>query len=257
MRSQFYFQGWMETTSFFYGYYGNTEVSIPGGEYNIPLAYCLTTLIILIVSLFVMVHYTFTKYTDTIVSTDIASHNSSAFFISVCCGWDYRIFEEKSVPLQHRHIFQRFCGALEDQKHEIEKKESSSCARFCLWVIRIAVNVLILILLGATAAAIYFAQTFSSNFITSDKKEEYNMVVRLFVQFLPSLLIASVNAIYPIIFLLLARLEKYRPSSLIQITLLRLITTKFDWNLAKKIGPAEFDIAICVLDLVYGQALCW
>ncbi|XP_045211369.2 transmembrane channel-like protein 7 [Mercenaria mercenaria] len=321
--------GWMETTSFFYGYYGNTEVSIPGGLYNIPFAYCITTLIVLIVSLLVMVHYTFTKYTDTIVSTEILSHKSSVFFISVCCGWDYRIFGDKPVLLQHKHMFQRFCGALEDQKHELEKKESTSVARFFLWVIRIVVNVLILILLGATAAAIYYAQTFSAEFTTSDKKDDYNMIVQLFVQFLPSLIIAAVNAVYPIIFLLVAKLEKYRPSFVIKITLLRvvfvrlaalmvvtmtiyvevtcsthdecyigtgdcpavqcwetyfgqqiykffvvefacdllltllyelprkLVTTKVDWNLAKKIGPAEFDIAISVLDLVYGQALCW
>mgnify|MGYP000215227191 CR=1 FL=1 len=37
----------------------------------------------------------------------------------------------------------------------------------------------------------------------------------------------------------------------------RLLTTKCDCGLAKKIGPAEFDIAISVLDLVYCQALVW
>lgn len=321
--------GWMEKTAFFYGYYENKEVSIPGGEYNIPYAYCITTLVILVVSLLVMVHYTFSKYTDSIVSPNVLSHQSNAFFLSVCCGWDYRIFQEKPVVLQHKHVYQRLCGSLHDQKHELERKNSSRAARVCLLIVRIVINAFILVLLGATAAAIYFAQTFSSDFTTSDKKNDYNLIVQLFVQFLPSLIIAAGNAVYPIIFVLLVKFEKYRPSFVIQITLLRvvfvrlaalmvvtltiyvevtcskhdecyigtgdcpaiqcwetyfgqqiykffvvefacdilltllyelprkLLTTKLSCNLAKKIGPAEFDIAICVLDLVYGQALCW
>ena len=46
----------METTAFFYGYYSNTEVQLPNDTYNMPKAYCLTTVLVLIFSLIVLVH---------------------------------------------------------------------------------------------------------------------------------------------------------------------------------------------------------
>ncbi|KAL4239388.1 TMC domain [Mactra antiquata] len=295
--------GWMEKTVFFYGYYSNKEVTIPSGTYNIPFAYLMVTLVILVVSLIVMVHHTFTKYTDTIVASEKSSSKTPTFFISVCCGWDYRINGDKPVLFQHKNMYHRLFGDLEDLKHELEKQRQSRGRRCCLWFTRI--------------------------FTSENDSNDYNMMIILFVQYLPSTIIAAINAIYPILFMLVVKLEKYRPSFVIKITILRivfvrlaalvvisltiytdvtcspsdqcnvgtgrcakiqcwetyfgqqiykffvteffvdialtflyelprkLLTTKLDYSLAKKIGPAEFDIAINVLDLVYGQALCW
>ena len=51
----FYFQGWMETTAMFYGYYTNTELALAVSEYNMPLAYFIATILVLLISLIVMV----------------------------------------------------------------------------------------------------------------------------------------------------------------------------------------------------------
>ena len=45
----------METTAMFYGHYTNTEVSLAVSEYNMPLAYFIATILVLLISLIVMV----------------------------------------------------------------------------------------------------------------------------------------------------------------------------------------------------------
>ena len=45
----------METTAMFYGYYTNTELALAVSEYNMPLAYFIATILVLLISLIVMV----------------------------------------------------------------------------------------------------------------------------------------------------------------------------------------------------------
>lgn len=83
------------------------------------------------------------------------------FLISTMCMLQAHTCYKHTVSLNT--ISFTFQGSLHDQKHELEKKRSSRAARVFLWITRIAINVFILILLGATAAAIYYAQKFSSD----------------------------------------------------------------------------------------------
>ena len=45
----------METTAMFYGYYTNKELTLAASEYNMPMAYFMTTVMVLLISLIVMV----------------------------------------------------------------------------------------------------------------------------------------------------------------------------------------------------------
>ncbi|KAH3734916.1 transmembrane channel-like protein 7 [Dreissena polymorpha] len=318
--------GWMTKTALFYGHYGNQEVDFPGHSYNIPLAYLLTTVLVLITSLVVIVH----KITSETEGLESATGSSDgAFFRSVFSRWDFRVCGEKPTKLQHRNFYHQMCGQLEEFRHQQRKSSRTGCGRCCLVFVRILINILIIGLLGAAAAAIYYAQKYSSDVTTSTAVNTYDQVRILAIQFLPSLVIAAINSVYPVIFGLAAILERYSPDVVIKITVLRivfvrlaalivvtatiyvnitcsqqdmcrvgvgecpaiqcwetyfgqqiykfmvteiaidilmtfihelprkLLTTKCDCGLLKKIGPAEFDVAMCVLNLVYAQTLCW
>ena len=49
-------QGWMENTAMFNGFYTDKKMQLAASNYNMPLAYFLVTVIVLLVSLIVMVH---------------------------------------------------------------------------------------------------------------------------------------------------------------------------------------------------------
>jgi len=48
-------QGWMEKTAMFNGYYTDKKVQLAASNYNFPLAYFLVTVIVMLFSLIVMV----------------------------------------------------------------------------------------------------------------------------------------------------------------------------------------------------------
>ena len=49
------FQGWMEETAMFNGYYVDKKVKLAASNYNLPLAYFLVTVAVMLMSLVVMV----------------------------------------------------------------------------------------------------------------------------------------------------------------------------------------------------------
>ncbi|XP_052790998.1 transmembrane channel-like protein 7 [Mya arenaria] len=317
--------GWMSMTAFFYGYYGSEEVTTPAGLYHVPLAYLASVSTSLLVSLAVLCHHAFSN-TE---SLEIGRDGNSRFFQSVLCRWDFRLMDEAPVRLHQRNLYMLISAQLHELRHQKWRSGSSNVVRCCLWVVRVIVNLVILGLLGGAAAAIFFAQRFSADFTTSEEAASYHTFVVLVVEFLPSIAIAAVNATFPAIFYMAARLERYTPAFVIKITIMRIVfvrlaalivitatiytevtcspaneclvgtgdcpaiqcwetyfgqqiykfmvveiscdvliiflyqlprkflTTKCKAVILQKIGPAEFDVAISVLDLVYAQALCW
>lgn len=61
----------------------------------------------------------------------------------------------------------------------------------------------------------------SFQFTTSGSSDDFHEIVVLFVLYLPSIIISVLNAIYPLLFALIVKLEKYKPSFVIKITILR------------------------------------
>ncbi|KAK3579252.1 hypothetical protein CHS0354_033329 [Potamilus streckersoni] len=320
--------GWMERTAMFYGYYSNAEVKLSTSEYNIPLAYFLVTCFALLVSLLLMARNTAKSFGQSVIDQEHKKHKAN-FCYSVFTVWDYAVNEIEVVILKQKNISIALAADLSEQRYD-RKISQRTCADKCgIYTIRFFVNFLIICMLGGAGAAIYYAQDFSSGFTNSSNINNYHSLVKLLIQFLPSLVITLLNAVYPIIFNLLVILEKYRPGFVIKISLIRmvflklaslamlmaslyieitcsdqnscrvgqnkcpaiqcwetfvgqaiyklivvnflvqivftllvelprkLITTKCDCGLAKKIGPAEFDLPASVLDLVYAQTLCW
>ncbi|KAL3877097.1 hypothetical protein ACJMK2_034852, partial [Sinanodonta woodiana] len=320
--------GWMERTAMFYGYYSNAEVKLSTSEYNIPLAYFLATCFALLVSLLLMARNTAKSFRESVMDQE-NKKNRANFCYSVFTVWDYSVNETEAVCLKQKNISIALTADLSEQRFDRVISQRTGTDKCGIYTIRFFVNFLIICMLGGAGAAIYFAQDFSSGFTNSSSINNYHSLVKLLIQFLPSIVITLLNAIYPIIFGLLVILEKYRPVFVIKISLIRmvflklaslamlmaslyiqitcsdqnscrvgqnkcpaiqcwetfvgqaiyklivvnflveivftllvelprkLITTKCDCGLAKKIGPAVFDLPASVLDLVYAQTLCW
>jgi len=54
-------------------------------------------------------------------------------------------------------------------------------------------------------------------------KKDYHIIVVLFVDYLPSIIISVFNVVYPLLFAVVVKFEKYKPSTIIKITILRYV----------------------------------
>ncbi|KAH0626479.1 hypothetical protein JD844_001473 [Phrynosoma platyrhinos] len=94
-------QGFMELTYLFYGYYQNSAVDFVGFSYNVPLAYLLTVLFYLLFCLAWIVRRSVYSLKRSLVSEDasLGSYSDKIF-----AGWDFGLMQEKMVQLRHKSI---------------------------------------------------------------------------------------------------------------------------------------------------------
>ncbi|KAL4240415.1 ion transport [Mactra antiquata] len=217
--------GWMENTAMFYGFYVDRKVQLAASSYNLPLAYFLVAVTILIVSLIVMVRSTLSNFKDTVLSEE--NSKQANYCNNVFAGMDYNIGEEEAMCLKQKSIYNGLIGELAEQRHNLEAENRTSSEKCKLYTIRFFVNLVIIIMLAGAGAAIYYAQDFSSEFTTDPNVEnDYHSLVILLVEFLPSIVIGLLNGIYPLIFDFLVQFEGYKPAFVIKISLARMVFLK-------------------------------
>ncbi|XP_053393438.1 transmembrane channel-like protein 7 isoform X2 [Mercenaria mercenaria] len=217
--------GWMEDTAMFNGYYVDRKVQLAASNYNLPLAYFLVTVIVMLISLIVMVRNTLSNFKETVLSQENAKQ--ATYCNSVFAGFDYSVDGQEAVELKQKSIYRGLVADLDDQRHDLECQNRTSGEKCRLYTVRFFINFLILLMLGGAGAAIYYAQDFSTDFTTDPNVEnDYHSLVILLVQFLPSIVIGLLNGIYPLIFDVLVTFEKYRPAFVIKISLIRMVFLK-------------------------------
>lgn len=210
--------GWMETTAMFYGYYTNKELTLAASEYNMPLAYFLTALVVLLVSLIFMLRNTVSGFKEAQIAK---SSKQSVYCNAVFAGWDYSIIEDEATIIKQKSLYRGLCAEIEEQRFQMKRTSRTTEEKCKLYTVRFLINFLIIVMLGGAGAAIYFAQDFSTSFTTSSDAANYHSLVLLLVEFLPSIVIGLCNGIYPLIFGILVNFEEYRPAFVIKISLVR------------------------------------
>lgn len=211
--------GWMEKTLAFHGYY----VPNLSGTYNLPLAYVLTVLACMLVSLALMARYTSKSFEAALLnSIDTNFEYSNKVF----GAWDYGLIDAEAAKLKQKGIHYDLQSEMMEQTFMRTKMErlENKCAMFRLYLVRTLINLLITFLLGAAAYAIVKVTSWSTSYASSHQDatgtDEWLL---LLAQYLPSLTITACNALLPIIFELVVELEDYSQAFIIKITLIRTV----------------------------------
>ncbi|XP_067944299.1 transmembrane channel-like protein 7 isoform X2 [Watersipora subatra] len=226
--------GYFESTPLFYGYYFNKTSEIGGKVvypwYNMTVAYLMVTMFFFIISLSFIV-----------VSTSSGlQHNAFADHMiyykhinQVFAGWDFGLYKEKAVKIKKSLISHEIKRELEERRRAERYKSRSSRKTCIILLIRLSVSLVVLGILVGCAAAVYYAQIEADKRLTSRKERESEMqqssreVFNDFVwQYLPSVLITIMYAIFPIFFKKLATLEKWYPATEQNITIARIVALR-------------------------------
>uniref|UniRef100_A0A2K6D8A9 Transmembrane channel-like protein n=1 Tax=Macaca nemestrina TaxID=9545 RepID=A0A2K6D8A9_MACNE len=239
--------GFLEETSLFYGHYTIDGVKFQNFTYDLPLAYLISTIAYLALSLLWIV-----------------KRMNKVFCFCFC-------FSRWSLALSPRLE----CSAdLEEERIRQKIAERTSEETIRIYSLRLFLNCIVLAVLGACFYAIYVATVFSQEHM---KKEIDKMVFgeNLLILYLPSIVITLANFITPMIFAKIIRYEDYSPGFEIRLTILRnmhgnspdlcdmvlwpwlLVTYCSSWKLIQCWGQQEFAIPDNVLGIVYGQTICW
>uniref|UniRef100_A0A673K4J2 Transmembrane channel-like protein n=1 Tax=Sinocyclocheilus rhinocerous TaxID=307959 RepID=A0A673K4J2_9TELE len=245
--------GFMEYSYLFYGYYNNSVIESNGFSYNIPLAYLLTAAFYFLFCLISVGGYSMLVFT----------------------GWDHGLQGDRATKLKQNNL-----------RHRLQAASLTLGQTVSLYALRVFLNLVVLILIGAAFYGIAQATQFSQSM-------EKNDFTGLLLQYLPSMVITASNFVVPLLCDKIALLEKYSPST--PAVFLRLVSlgcwetrvgqemyklTLFDFlitiatlilvefphrivvdhcscKLTKLVGRQEFLVPPNVLALVYSQTVVW
>ncbi|XP_049325887.1 transmembrane channel-like protein 7 isoform X3 [Astyanax mexicanus] len=244
--------GFLEQTYLFYGYYKVNNIHFPSFSYNLPLAYLLCTITYLLLSLLWIVKRSATGFKRKLVQDE---DRFQSFCNKVFAGWDFCITNENAARLKHSSLLYELKTDLEEERIRQKMAERSRKEKCRIYCLRVALNLFVIAVLVCCFYCIYSATIFSQQKQAQD--QQYYFIVELIFEYLPSIVITLANFITPIIFSIIISFEDYSPAFEIRFTLMRILVNHCECGLVKWWGQQEFAIPQNVLEIVYGQTICW
>ncbi|XP_004604367.2 transmembrane channel-like protein 7 [Sorex araneus] len=211
--------GFLEDTSLFYGHYTIDGVRFQTFTYDLSLAYLLSTVAYLGLSLIWIVKRSVEGFKINLI-------RSEEYFQSYCnkvfAGWDFCITNRSMAELKHSSLRYELRADLEEERIRQKIAERTSEEKLRIYSLRFFLNAFVLALLAACFYAIYQATVFSQEHMN---KEVDKMMFgeNLLILYLPSIVITLANFITPIIFTKIIRYEDYPPGFEIRLTILRCV----------------------------------
>ncbi|MGH0172248.1 UNVERIFIED_CONTAM: hypothetical protein FKN15_068612 [Acipenser sinensis] len=152
--------GFMELSSLFYGYYQNSEVGVSSQfSYNVPLAYLLTCLFYILLSLTWIVLRSGSGFKLAVVTGD---GDLSSYSMSVFCGWDFGLEGEQAARLKQNSIRYELQVELEEDALRRNAASRTLAQSVYLYTLRGVLNLLVVGLILAAFYCIYRASEQSS-----------------------------------------------------------------------------------------------
>lgn len=209
--------GFMEHSPVFYGFYKN----LPLGSkcLNTALLFFFGMLIILLLNLILIVRRTVVGYKNTWLTGINFSANMS---FKVFCGWDFCIREPDAAFLKHNLIRNELKMDLEEQKFRQKVLGRSLKQWILLYVLRIALNFVVLILTGSSFYLIYHTTTESAN----QKIDQLHWTLNVLKGYSSAITITIVNFLMPHFFSAITVYEDYSLTTQLNVTLVRSILLK-------------------------------
>ncbi|XP_059364751.1 transmembrane channel-like protein 7 [Carassius carassius] len=205
--------GFMEYSYLFYGYYNNSMIESNGFSYNIPLAYLLTAAFYFLFCLICLIIRMGGTARLVVVTGGGAV---GGYSMLVFTGWDHGLQGDRTTKLKQNNLRHRLQVDLEEER--LKKKAASLTLgqTVSLYALRVFLNLVVLILIGAAFYGIAEATQFSQSRKTTG-------FVGLLLQYLPSMVITASNFVVPLLCDKIALLEKYSPSTTVILALLRAV----------------------------------
>ncbi|XP_078717542.1 transmembrane channel-like protein 7 [Lampetra fluviatilis] len=218
--------GFLEPTSLFYGFYGTGSYDLPADvRYNLPLAYLLTTLAYLVLSLVWIVKRSAEGFKHSLVQTEERFCN---YCNKVFSGWDFCISDPDAAALKQSSISFELQADLEEEKIRSNIRGRSAMERLRIYSLRVLLNVVVLGLLAASFYSIYVATIDSQALLMQHAATEQKsrFIVSLVVEYLPSIVITAANFLMPVLFEVIITFEDYTPDFEIKLLLIRTVFLK-------------------------------
>ncbi|XP_064218605.1 transmembrane channel-like protein 7 isoform X3 [Aotus nancymaae] len=250
--------GFLEETSLFYGHYSIDGMKFQNFTYDLPLAYLLSTIAYLALSLLWIVKRSVEGFKINLIRSE---EHFQSYCNKIFAGWDFCITNRSMADLKHSSLRYELRADLEEERIRQKIAERTSEETIRIYSLRLFLNCIVLAVLGACFYAIYVATVFSQEHM---KKEIDQMVFgeNLLILYLPSIVITLANFITPIIFAKIIHYEDYSPAFEIRLTILRCVFMRLAticvlvFTLGSKITSCDDDTC----DLCgYNQKLypCW
>ncbi|KAM4843227.1 transmembrane channel-like protein 8 isoform 2-T2 [Thomomys bottae] len=225
-------------TYLFYGAYRAGPESRSG--YSLRLAYLLSPLVCLLLCFCRTLHRMVKGLPQRLLlGQDYRVRLSAKLFSS----WDFCIRVREAAIIKTHEISHALRMELDEDRRFLLSQQQSRTQRACRLLSYLRVNFLIILLVIGSIAAIFWATKYSQ-----DNKEESLFVV---LQYLPPGVIALVNFLGPQLFVILVQLEKYAPSTEVNLTLFWCVALKL-----ASLGMFSFSLGQTVLCIGSNRSSC-
>uniref|UniRef100_A0A8C4QFP9 Transmembrane channel-like protein n=1 Tax=Eptatretus burgeri TaxID=7764 RepID=A0A8C4QFP9_EPTBU len=224
--------GVLEYTYLFYGYYnlGVEQAVREKTSYQLPLAYLLCMLFCQLFCLIFVIRNSVEGFKQRLIQAEDSELNYSR---KAFCGWDFNLGDKKAANLKQSGMYYEFVTDLEEDRSKLHAAGRTTMQRFCIIFIRLMVNIVVLALLSAAVALVYYATTYSQEYIPGStifsdvNKLGLEFVQDFIIQYLPSIAIGGLNFLLPLLFNSIMAVEQYSPSTRISIMLGRSVLLRF------------------------------
>lgn len=238
--------GFLEQTYLFYGFYEVDKIHFPKFTYNVPLAYLLTTIAYLFLSLIWIVKRSATGFKRNLVQDE---DRFQSFCNKIFAGWDFCITNENASKLKRSSLLYELRTDLEEERIKQKIADRTRRERCRIYIIRLILNLFVIGVLAACFYSIYVATIVSQKAQMDSKKD--NFIVDLIYEYLPSIVITLANFMTPLLFSLIINFEDYSPAFEIRFTLMRCVFMRLT-----SIGVLLFSLWSQITKCTNGPCVC-
>ncbi|XP_048186148.1 transmembrane channel-like protein 4 isoform X1 [Perognathus longimembris pacificus] len=246
-------EGYLEWSPLFYGFYPPRP--------TLALTYLCSVFASGLICLLLILRRSVSGLRQTLLAE---SEALTSYSHRVFSAWDFGLCGDENVRLRQRNIRYELQVELEEAAVRCQAAGRTLGQWVKVWSVRLLLNLLVLALLGAAFYGVYWA-TGAAAELKETSLVQQTPLLKLVVDYLPSIFISGVNFILPPVFKLMAPLEGYTQSHQIILILLRTVTLRFAsllfllislWNQITCGGNSEAE-ACQTCGYNYKELPCW
>uniref|UniRef100_A0A452QKX5 Transmembrane channel-like protein n=1 Tax=Ursus americanus TaxID=9643 RepID=A0A452QKX5_URSAM len=246
-------EGFLEWSPLFYGFYPPRP--------HLAVTYLCSVFVIGLLHLLLILHRSVSGLKQTLLAESGAL---TSYSHRVFTAWDFGLCGDVHVRLRQRIILYELQVELEEAVVLRQAAVRTLGQQARVWSVRILLNLLVIALLGAAFYGVYWA-TGATVELQEVTLVQQMPLLKLGVDYLPSIFISGVNFLLPPVFKLIAPLEGYTRSHQIVLILLRTVFLRLAsllvllfslWNQITCGGQAEAkECKTCGYN--YKELPCW
>uniref|UniRef100_A0A3B5LWP9 Transmembrane channel-like protein n=1 Tax=Xiphophorus couchianus TaxID=32473 RepID=A0A3B5LWP9_9TELE len=243
-------EGILERTYLLYGFYKSDEIRFPMFTYKLPLAYLLTTLGYLLLSLLWIVKRSAEGFKRHLIKDE---DRFQSFCNKIFAGWDFCITSESAAKQKRNSLLYELKTDLEDERIKQKMADRTRKDKCRIYFLRVILNMFVIGVLAVCFFCIYAATTFSQK--AENRNKKVNFIVDLIHEYLPSIVITLANFITPLLFSVIINFEDYSPAFEIRFTLMRCVFMRLT-SIAVLLFSLWSQLKQCGTDPCSNQKLC-